>query len=158
MPALVLGVLFIDLFYWNSANNQLAYARAGYDSLYGAAEQRFQTLVASAQPPLTRFHAPGGLTAFGPLNHPLDVKIEATYGYNPLMLKRYSDYIAAAQSNRAMLDNLSVSRILNTQRSSVEPNASARPLASFPNGGGLFRIASLLSMRAKTAHCSGQQG
>jgi hypothetical protein len=30
------------------------------------------------------------------MNHPLDVKLEATYGYNPLELKRYADYLNAA--------------------------------------------------------------
>jgi 4-amino-4-deoxy-L-arabinose transferase-like glycosyltransferase len=66
LAAIALAILFVDLYYWNSANNKLAYARDSYETLYGAGEQRFQQLVAATQPPLTRFHAPSGLTASAP--------------------------------------------------------------------------------------------
>ncbi|MBI3471659.1 MAG: hypothetical protein HY013_09900, partial [Candidatus Solibacter usitatus] len=110
-PLLIL-VLFADLLYWNSWNNSLAYARSSYEELYGNKETGVASKVAASQPALSRFHAPDRLSAFGPMNHPLDLKLEATYGYNPLELAAYAAYRDAMSRNPKLLDALNVSRVL----------------------------------------------
>ena len=130
-PAIVLA-LFCDVLYWNSLANPLAYARASFQDLYGAGQELAEAKLAGKQPPLTRFHAPSKLSAFGPMNHPLDLRLETTYGYNPLLLAAYADYLSAAERNRKLLDGLNVSRVLDTGRAAVEPNPSVLPRAYFP--------------------------
>jgi hypothetical protein len=76
--------------------------------------------------------APDVIQALGPMNAPLDVKLEATYGYNPLKLTRYRDYLDAAETNPKLVDALNVSRRLNTQRGSVDPVPGVLPRAYFP--------------------------
>jgi hypothetical protein len=80
LPVLVAGLLFMDVWYWNSLRNPLAYAHAGFDELYGSSEEAGRLRVAMNQPPLTRFDAPGNRASMGPTLHPLDLKLEATYG------------------------------------------------------------------------------
>lgn len=125
LPAALIAILFVDLAWWNSWNNPLAYARASFEQLYGARQAQFAGQIASTQPPLTRFHAPAKLTAFGPMNHPLDTRVETTYGYNPLELKTYSQY--------RNLDALNVTRTLNMQRGTIDANPSAAPRVTFPH-------------------------
>ncbi|HEY6389654.1 MAG TPA: YfhO family protein, partial [Bryobacteraceae bacterium] len=127
LPAL----FFADVFYWNSLANPLAYARSSYDDLYGTRERLAEEKVLPTQPPLTRFEMPERLTVFGPLNHPLDLRLEAVYGYNPLELQSYAEYMAAAQMNRKLLNGLNVSRQLNAQLGAIEPNPNALPRAYF---------------------------
>ncbi|MGE5646748.1 MAG: YfhO family protein [Acidobacteriota bacterium] len=115
-----IAVIFADLFYWNSATNQLAYARVSFDDLYGRAEQMLGN-AAAQQPPLTRFLAPDKVSALGPMNGPLDVRLEATYGYNPLELKAYAGYRSAAAGNDHLLAGLNASRRLNMQTGNVDP-------------------------------------
>jgi len=128
--AAVLLFLFCDLFYWNSAENPLAYARAGFDDVYGRAEEMLGR-VAASQAPLTRFQAPDKLVALGPLNGPLDVHLEATYGYNPLELHAYSQYRQAAAKSTALVAGLNVARRLNLDSGAVE-ETTALPRAYFP--------------------------
>ncbi|MBI3473550.1 MAG: YfhO family protein, partial [Candidatus Solibacter usitatus] len=66
-----------------------------------------------------------------PMNHPLDLKLEATYGYNPLELAAYAAYRDAMSRNPKLLDALNVSRVLRPERGTVEPNPSALPRAYF---------------------------
>lgn len=127
LPAL----FFADVFYWNSVANPLAYARNSFDDLYGNRERLAEEKVLPSQPPLTRFEMPERLTVFGPLNHPLDLRLEAVYGYNPLELQAYAEYMAAAQTNRKLLNGLNVSRQLNAKLGAIEPNPSALPRAYF---------------------------
>lgn len=126
----VIAVVLADLVYWNCAQNRLAYARASFDEIYGNTERTLQR-VADSQPALTRFLAPDKVPALGPLNGPLDVKLEATYGYNPLKLAAYDQYIQAAAANPKLADGLNVSRWLNMQRGSVEVYPSGLPRAYF---------------------------
>jgi hypothetical protein len=65
------------------------------------------------------------------MNGPLDVHLEATYGYNPLELTSYSQYRQAAASNPLLLGGLNVSRRLDMQSGAVEDNPS-QPRAYFP--------------------------
>ncbi len=132
LAGLVLLLVYVDLLHWNSLANPLAYARRGYQDLYGAALDNFEQRVAATQPPLSRFHAPANLSAFGPLNHPLDARIEATYGYNPLALSRYTAYLDAAARNPKLLAGLNVSRQVDVRRATVEPVEGTLPRAVFP--------------------------
>ena len=132
-PALIASVLaltFCDLFYWNSAQNPLAYARTSFEDIYGPAEQGLGR-VAATQPPLTRFWAPDKLPALGPMNGPLDVRLEATYGYNPLELRAYAQYRQTAASNPPLVGGLNVSRRLNMESGEVEETPSQQR-AYFP--------------------------
>lgn len=127
---LLVTVVFVDLLYWNGAGNRVAFAQAGFDQLYGAPQRALQQ-VAASQPPLTRFMAPEKLMALGPFNAPLDVRLEATYGYNPLKLSAYDEYLQAAAGNPKLIDGLNVSRVLNMSRGSVDEHASVLPRAYF---------------------------
>ncbi len=128
----VVLILAADLFYWNSARNPLAYARNSFQMLYGAQEEKVAANIGATLKPLTRFHAPKALPSFGSLNHPLDLKLEATYGYNPLELQAYADYVNATGANPRLLDTLSVSRRLELNPPSVQENPRALPRAVFP--------------------------
>ncbi len=107
-PALLV-VTFADLWYWNSSQNLLAYARASYDELYGSAEDRFGRACAPIrQTALHRIWYERDTNSFGPMNAALNTRTEVTYGYNPLELERYAGYRAAAASNPRLLEGLAV--------------------------------------------------
>jgi hypothetical protein len=129
---LILAIFAIDLIYSNSANNQLAYARAPYEQIYGQGEDLFRRAVTTQLPALTRFDAPEHLPTFGPLAHYFDTRTEVTYGYDPLMLSLYSDYYSAMRQNLKLRDGLSVSLWLNAQAGSVLRNPGVLPRAMFP--------------------------
>ena len=133
LPRIVLAVTCVDLFYFQSATNPLAYARISYEDLYGAREQLFGQYVGSHLPPLTRFEAPDMLTAFGPLQHYLDLRAEVSYGYPPpLKLTRYTDYIEAMAGNPALRNGLNVSLWLDMEAGAIRGNPNALPRANFP--------------------------
>ncbi len=124
-------VLFADMFYWNAPPNRLAYSPVGFHSRYDVPQEQFRRILVPTQPALTRFHAPESL-AFGSLNHPLDLHVEATYGFNPLELSRYAQYLEAASTNPRLLNGLNVSRILDTPTRTIKPNPGALPRFSIP--------------------------
>ena len=126
------AILFADVWYWNSLNNPLAYARASFEELYGAREEVGRQHVAASQPPLTRFDAPRSLAVLGPLDHPLDLKLEATYGYFALEPALYDEYADAMLRNPKLRDGLNVSRVLNMTTGQLDPNPSVLPRAYFP--------------------------
>ena len=128
----VVALLALDLCWFNSWTNPLAYARFGFDELYGGAERKTATLAAATQARLTRFHAPDKLGALGPMNHPLDLRLEATYGYNPLELSAYADYRAAIQGNPDLLAGLNASRRLEVSTGRIVPVEPFLPRASIP--------------------------
>ena len=128
----VVAVLALDLCWFNSWTNPLAYARLGFDELYGRGEQKTARLVASTQAPLTRFHAQDKLAALGPMNHPLDLRLEATYGYNPLGLSAYADYRAAIQGNPNLLAGMNASRQLDVSTGRIVPIEPFLARASIP--------------------------
>ena len=131
LMVLLPALFFADVFYWNSAANPLAYARNSFDDMYGNRERLAEEKVLPTQPLLTRFEMPERLTVFGPLNHPLDLRLEAVYGYNPLELKAYAEYMGVAQTNRKLLNGLNVTRRLNVKLGGIEPNPNALPRAYF---------------------------
>ena len=129
---MVAGILFADIWYWNSLHNPLAYARASFEELYGAHEEIGRAHVAASQPPLTRFEGPHLLAALGPQDHPLDLKLEATYGYFALEPAVYQEYTDAIERNLKLRDGLNVSRFLNVTTGSLDTNSSVLPRAYFP--------------------------
>lgn len=131
LPALVLAVLFADVWYSNSYRNPLLYARASYDELYGSGANLFLKAT-SALPPLSRFHGAARLPAFGPMNYALTARVETTYGYNPLALTAYDEYLVAVNSNPKLKNGLGVSRYLDAARSQVLVNPEALSRVYFP--------------------------
>jgi hypothetical protein len=126
------AVLFADLWYWNSLHNPLAYARMSFDEMYGAHEEMGREKVAATQPLLTRFDAPRNFAAMGPLDHPLDLKLESTYGYFALEPALYDEYDEARKRNPKLGDGLNLGRYVNMQTGAVDMNPSALPRAYFP--------------------------
>jgi hypothetical protein len=132
LPVLVAGLLFMDVWYWNSLRNPLAYAHASFDELYGSSEETGRIRVAMNQPPLTRFYAPGDRASMGPMLHPLDLKLEATYGSWLLEPGPYRDYLDAMERNLKLRDGLNVSRFMNGATGRIDENPSALARAYFP--------------------------
>ena len=147
-PAVV-AVLCADLLYFQSAANPLAYGRESYYSIYGAGEELFHKAVVVGLPPLTRFDAPDLVPAFGPLSHYLDQRTEVTYGYGPLAITRYQDYLNAMPANPRLRDGLNVSRWLDTSVGAVRTNPGCLPRANFPKA--LVEVASEAESRARLA-------
>ena len=125
VPVVLAAVLFADLFYWNSAQNPLAYARASFEEAYGAREDLARTQVAGTQPPLTRFEEPRNSLPIGPLNHALDLRLETTSGYFALEPRRVAEYNDATMRNPKLRDGMNTSRFLNFQTGTMEANAGA---------------------------------
>ena len=132
LPAAILVFFCADLFYHQSATNPLAYSRQSYEELYGSKEELFRQAVVNGLPPLTRFDGIESLASFGPMSHFLDQRTEVTYGYGPLKLSRYADFVAAMQSNPALRKDLNVSRWLDGRTGDVHILADPLPRANFP--------------------------
>jgi hypothetical protein len=132
LPAAILIFFCADLFYHQSATNPLAYSRQSYAEQYGAKEDLFRQAVADGLPPLTRFDGIELLPSFGPMSHFLEQRTEVTYGYGPLKLSRYFDFVAAMQSNPALRKDLNVSRWLDGRTGQVHVLADPLPRANFP--------------------------
>lgn len=131
VAAALAAVAFADLYYWNSLVHPSAYARASWDSTYGALTENTRQKIQSTQPPSTRLDAPDKIAALGPLNHPLDLNLEATYGYNPLSLTSYEEYRAAAAQNPKLLPAMNVSRRLDLRLGGIVPVEKSLPRAYF---------------------------
>ena len=127
LPVLLL-FCFADAFYWNSAVNPLPWARRSFDDLYGSREDAFYGTIQQHLTPGTRLYSSRDSAGAGPLNGAFDVRVPVTYGYNPLELARYSDYIAAAGSNGKLIDALDVSLAVIPETGAVQSRA---PLAAF---------------------------
>jgi len=117
-----------DLWYWNMADNQLAYMSASFADKYGDPFTNFQNGVAQAkQKPFTRIWSPFDTNSFGPLNSSLEGRAEVTYGYNPLELSRYSEYLSAVEKNPNLLNGLAVTNGIDTQRGAMIENTNVLP-------------------------------
>jgi len=124
----LLAITAVDLYYWNMDRNGLTYARESFQDIYGAAEDRFQKVTQAVTNFQThRLYAANDSSAFGPLNGALEMRVQATWGYNPLELLRYRTYLDAAQSNPRLLDGLAVTAEFNTQNGFFGPNPGALP-------------------------------
>ncbi|MGA2597720.1 MAG: YfhO family protein [Bryobacteraceae bacterium] len=133
LPIALLAFFAGDLWYWNMANNHLAYARASFEDMYGSLAERFQSVTSStANGGLRRLWAPSDSQSFGPLNSMLDQRLEVTYGYNPLELARYSKYLNIAEKNPRLLDTLAVTAKLDKSTGLFDPNPTALPRVSAP--------------------------
>jgi hypothetical protein len=128
---LMIAVLIVsaaDLWYWNMADNQLAYMSASFAEKYGDPFTNFQNGLAQAkQKPFTRIWSPFDTNAFGPLNSSLEGHDEVTYGYNPLELSRYSEYLSAVEKNSNLLNGLAVTNGIDTQRGEMIENTNVLP-------------------------------
>ncbi|MCU1238451.1 MAG: hypothetical protein JWP63_6418 [Candidatus Solibacter sp.] len=128
IPLVLIAVAGCDLYYWNMSDNPLAFARASFQDLYGANQDRFVSVVAPlTRYPMHRIYMPFASAALGPLNGTLDSRIEATYGYNPLELARYHKYMEAAASNAKLLNGLSVTAIIDPTKGSLQANGDRLP-------------------------------
>lgn len=130
-PALCAAIA-MDLCASNSWANPLTYARESYDVLYAQGVELLRARVAPAVPAGMRFAAPDRLTVFGPMNSPLEVRLETTYGYNPLELATYAQYRRAAAQNARLLDALAAARELDASRGAVIERPTALSKAWFP--------------------------
>ncbi len=71
-----------DLWYWNMADNPLAFSSSTFAERYGDPFKNFQDHIAAIkQQPLSRIWSAFDTNAFGPLNSPLEGRSEVTYGY-----------------------------------------------------------------------------
>ena len=129
---LIAGVLFADMWYWNSLENPLAFARKNYDSLYRQPEALAKQVLAEPLLPLTRFDSPFPLRGAGPLLHPLDMKFEVTYSYLVPESVYYQEYREAMKENPRLRDGLNVSRFLNLKTMQLEVNGGVLSRAYFP--------------------------
>jgi hypothetical protein len=132
LPFILVALLFADLWYWNSFNNPLAYARASFAELYGAREDVARRQLAATQPPLTRFDGPRAFPGLGPLDHPLDIQLETTYGYFALEPALADEYASAMSRNPKLRDGLNVSRFVNLRTGALDTNPAMLPRAYFP--------------------------
>jgi hypothetical protein len=103
----LLATLFADLLTFNALRNPLAYARMSFQEQYGRALDEFQQRAAGVQ----RLYGPPE-SAIGYRNHPLQSRIETTYGYNPLELLAYAEYAEAAETNPRLVAGLAVAQRL----------------------------------------------
>jgi hypothetical protein len=133
---LLMAVLLLsagDLWYWNMSDNQLAYASMSFADKYGDAFTNFQKNIEPVkQQPMSRIWAPYDTNAFGPLNSSLEGRTEVTYGYNPLELARYGEYLKAIERNPRLLNGLSVTNAIDAQHGSMFLNSEALPRVSAP--------------------------
>jgi hypothetical protein len=135
LPLVVL-LLIGDVTFWNSAVNRLAFERASADELYLAPVASLRAEVEQSGPPPVRL-AGQPLTRVGYLNQTLQVGAESTYGYNPLELGRYQEYMLAAESNSRLVDTLAATQVVAvdplTDVVSLVANPTAMHLASLPS-------------------------
>ena len=132
VPIALIALLFVDVWYWNSLANPLAYARGSFEELYGAREAMARQQIAATQPPLTRFDEPHNALPLGPLDHALDIHLETTSGYFALEPRRVAEYNEAATRNPKLRDGMNASRFFNVQAESMGLNPGVLPRAYFP--------------------------
>ena len=133
IPLALLAVTGFDLYYWNMQRNGLAYARESFQDRYGGLEDRFRGVAAPLTAnPMHRIWAANASPSFGPLNGSLDNRMEVTFGYNPLELARYTEYMAAAAANPKLLNGLAVTATLNSATGMFSTNPAALPRVYAP--------------------------
>src|SRR5262249_60043225 len=103
------------------------------EGLSGAPLDALPRQASKTHPPVDRLYGPP-MTAIGYRNHALQSRVESSYGYNPLELARYADYVDAAAANPRLVDGLSATHRLDVRDTgavTITPNEHALPLAYF---------------------------
>jgi hypothetical protein len=123
-----------DLWYSNMQSNPLTYARMSYAERYGNAFDNYQLHVVAVarQRPFYRIWSPYATNSFGPLNSALESRTEVTYGYNPLELARYGDYMHASEQNPKLLNGLAVTHKIDVAHGTLVENSEALGRVSVP--------------------------
>jgi hypothetical protein len=131
LGAILIAILFVDVWYWNVLENPLAYGHFTFDSAYGDGEdallRHVATRGAAAYPFLGGRRAPVGLQNYG-----LDLHLETTAGYAALPIGDYIRYLAVMKQNPNLRDGLNISTFLTADSTGVESNASVLPRVYFP--------------------------
>ncbi|MCW5981740.1 MAG: YfhO family protein [Bryobacteraceae bacterium] len=128
----LLGILLLDLWYWNMQRNPLVYARGSYEQAYGPAERWFQELTKFPLPRFQRLAAPGRTHTFYPADAPFAFPVETTFGTNALMLSRYHDYLAALNENPALMGALGVGPYFDRDDYVIRQHTPVLPRFHFP--------------------------
>jgi hypothetical protein len=131
LGAILVAILFVDVWYWNSLRNPLAFGHFTFDSAYGDGEDALQRHVVPAVPPLTRFDG-GRRAAVGPQDYALDLHLETTSGYAALPIGDYARYLAVMRQNPKLRDGLNVSAYVTADSTGLASNASVLPRVYFP--------------------------
>ncbi|MGO9010382.1 MAG: hypothetical protein ACLQPN_09790 [Bryobacteraceae bacterium] len=131
MGAVLVAILFVDVWYWNSLENPLAYGHFTFDDAYGDGQDAMLRNVVPMVPPLTRFGA-GRRAVVGPQNYALDLRLETTGGHAALPIRDYMRYLSVMRRNPKLRDGLNVSAHFMADSAGVEPNASVLPRVYFP--------------------------
>ncbi|HBY59591.1 MAG TPA: hypothetical protein DEH78_07190 [Solibacterales bacterium] len=129
-PVLI-AVFALNLAWANAWSNPLTYARQSFAELYGTGLDFFTAKLVPLIAPQTRLHAPYISASFGPQNHPLDTRTQATFGYNPLQLSRYAEYMEAAKANPKLVNALNVSATLDMNAGGIYRNFEKLPFVHF---------------------------
>jgi hypothetical protein len=112
LAAGAIALTFFDVLYFNQLRDPLAYARQSFDALYGEPLAIFADRLARANPPVGRLYGPP-LSTVGYRNHPLQSRVPATYGYNPLELRGYAEYAEIAEENPRLVDGFAANARLD---------------------------------------------
>lgn len=131
LGAIVIAILFVDVWYWNSLENPLAFGHFSYDQAYGAGENALLHHVVPMVPPLTRFDG-GRRPPVGPRDFALDLHLESTAGYAAVPIRDYMRYEAAMRRNPKLRDGLNVSAYVTADSAGVASNPSVLPRVYFP--------------------------
>jgi hypothetical protein len=110
---------------FNSLFNPLVIPRFDTDQRYFAPVRQMADVLAGVQ----RLYGPEN-SAIGYRNHALQNRVETTYGYNPLELAAYADYIDAAAQSPRLIDALAATHTLKPD-GTIAANPTALPLAYF---------------------------
>lgn len=131
LGAILIAILFVDVWCWNSIKNPLAYGHFTFDRAYGDGEDAIERHVVPMVPPLTRFHG-GPRAVVGPQDYALDLRLETTGGYGALPIRDYMRYLSVLKRNPKLRDALNVSAYLTADSAGVSSNASVLPRVYFP--------------------------
>ena len=130
-PWLITAVLVVtvaDVWYWNMADNPLAYASSSFNEKYGDSFANMQTHLAPIKERrLYRIWSPFDTNSFGPLNGSLNGPTEVTYGYGSFELSRYREYLEKSEANQRLLNGLAVTHGIDTQRGAIVENTNTLP-------------------------------
>lgn len=117
-----------DVWYWNMADNPLAFMSSSFAEKYGDPFANFESHLAPMKHgPFVRIWSPFDTSAFGPLNGSLEGRTEVTYGYNAQELARYRVYMQASDQNPRLLNGLAVTHGIDFKRGAIVENTQALP-------------------------------